>query len=436
MSYGKGNNLPWNVTCDVDPLKVALVNAPGTEWELSIPWNEEHPSISKDIIDLEKARSEHKSFQLSLKENSDVMLFELEKALQDSLNELSDQELRKLFTSFLSSEDAKAKLSLEVFSARFILGREASFFFSRDERGVLSPIVLPKKWAIFTRDMAAMTPKGLVICKSSNYERSQESFIAKTIFNYHPVLSKHTQIVLDMSIHKGARLEGGDLLVRDNGTLIVGIGNLSNEHAAEILAKELDLLVLGVTMPRWSGTWNMLNYQFLHLDTLFAMLREQEFLVFPYLFQRNSKELINVFRGLIGDMRARGLRCSKGFQEIPARLKHLGRVTEFRPDGKIKKTEKKLLEYLETPSQNITYVGGDREYYQNNLEHAFEALRQTRFQAANVLAKKPGTLIAYARNKRTLESLKDRYDVKALEADELVRCNGGPHCLAMPLMRS
>lgn len=425
----------WNITCDVDPLKAVLVNAPGKEWKLSIPWNEEHPSVSRDIIDPDKARREHYAFQSILKANPDLKVFELEPALQNSLDVLSRSELREHFVKFLKMEGIRAKLSLEMFSARFILGREPDHFFNLDKNGALSPIVLPKKWAIFTRDMAVMTPRGLVICNSLNFERKKESFIMKAIFKYHPTLGTFTQIALDMSIYEQARLEGGDLIVKDDETLILGTGNLSNEQAAKILARKLDILVLAVTMPLWTKTWNMLNYRFMHLDTLFALVKKEEVLVFPYLFREENQPLAGIFTGLINDMHRHGLNPSKEFQEIPSSLKHLGKVTEFRPDGKVKRTKEKLLDYLDVSNDKVTYIGGDRNGYSSDLQHAFEALRQTRFQAANVLAKEPGILVAYARNKRTLDSLRGRCKIETFTADELVRCNGGPHCLSLPLLR-
>ena len=428
----------WTVNCDVDRMKAVLVHAPGAEWELTVPWDEEHPSTPRDIINPEKARKEHGVFQTILKTGSDLQLFELEDLLQESLDTLSERELQELFSKFLKVEGIRTKIPFDVFSAHFILGKDKTFFFHFDEKKSFLPIILPKKWAIFTRDMAVMTPAGLVICSSWNFERNKEPFVMKVIFDYHPKLSKCIEIALNLSTYRDTRLEGGDLIVKDNETFILGTGNLSNEQAAKVLAEKLGILVLGVSMPSWNGTantWSKLNRHFLHLDTLFGFVERDEVAAFPYIFREDYKPLASLFEGIANDMRRHGWRSSPALEEVPTKLKHLGRVTEFRADGSVKRTNKKLLDYLDIPEDKVTYVGGCRENYSSELEHAFVALREMRFQAANLLAREPGINVAYSGNENTLASLRTKYKLKIFTTSELMRCDGGPHCLALPLLR-
>jgi arginine deiminase len=81
---------------------------------------------------------------------------------------------------------------------------------------------------------------------------------------------------------------------------------------------------------------------------------------------------------------------------------------------------------LGLPSVRIVSTGGD----------SLDQHREQWSKAANVLALRPGVVVAYDRNTRTNEAL-ERAGVRVLTVPsaELSRGRGGPHCLSCPLWR-
>ena len=65
-----------------------------------------------------------------------------------------------------------------------------------------------------------------------------------------------------------------------------------------------------------------------------------------------------------------------------------------------------------------------------------EALREQWNDAANALAAKPGQVISYICNDRTISALENSgVEVLAIAGSELVRGRGGARCMSMPLLR-
>jgi arginine deiminase len=97
----------------------------------------------------------------------------------------------------------------------------------------------------------------------------------------------------------------------------------------------------------------------------------------------------------------------------------------------------KILDYLKAAGYGVVYAGGERSPDQNDLQHVVErVIRGCRFMSVNVLALAPGKLLSYEGNNFTLAALRQAgMDVTTFPSHELVRANGGPHCLAMPLER-
>jgi len=71
-------------------------------------------------------------------------------------------------------------------------------------------------------------------------------------------------------------------------------------------------------------------------------------------------------------------------------------------------------------------------------KHAVEVvLPEMRRQASNIVALAPGKVVAYGGNPRTRQALLDAgVEVLTFEGSEIMRNNGGPHCLTQPLERS
>ena len=97
----------------------------------------------------------------------------------------------------------------------------------------------------------------------------------------------------------------------------------------------------------------------------------------------------------------------------------------------------KIVDYLKEAGYQIISVGGELDEGDNALRHVTEqVVRECRFMAVNVVATGPGKIVAYDGNRHTHAALTQAgVNVRTFPASELVRANGGPHCLTLPLER-
>eukprot|EP00438_Fugacium_kawagutii_P033847 Skav226814 [mRNA] locus=scaffold6234:46882:61669:- [translate_table: standard] len=101
--------------------------------------------------------------------------------------------------------------------------------------------------------------------------RYQESRLLRAIFRLHPSL-KNVKVY-----------EGGDILVADSETVLVGVSQRTNEKGADKLAKFLfaawqSFHCVKVFIPKQRA--------FMHLDTLFTFLDRQTVLTMPYFWSK------------------------------------------------------------------------------------------------------------------------------------------------------
>ena len=90
--------------------------------------------------------------------------------------------------------------------------------------------------------------------------------------------------------------------------------------------------------------------------------------------------------------------------------------------------------YFRDNKDKIIYVGGlpEEEY---DVEHMLDAMMEQSRGAPNIVALKPGVVIAYKRNKKTNQELRDN-GIKVIEwEDSYLDLLGGPHCSTCPLWR-
>src|SRR5262249_51647329 len=94
-------------------------------------------------------------------------------------------------------------------------------------------------------------------------------------------------------------LDGGDTIVLDEKTLLLGVGNRSSREAAPKLAQKLGMDVIAVAMPpaeKQSG----LNRQLLHLDSIFNLVDTNKVLAVPYFLEKRFSESNPVKPFLLG----------------------------------------------------------------------------------------------------------------------------------------
>ena len=187
------------------------------------------------------------------------------------------------------------------------------------------------------------------------------------------------------------------MLVLGKKALAIGISQRTSTEAIDLLAERLFAdeesgieRILALDIP------NVRAY--MHLDTVFTQLDADKFLVHPGILETLRIFLLE--------------KDGTGPAHVSQMDKPLSQV---------------LAEVLGLPSVSLIRCGGgDR----------VTSEREQWNDGSNVLCVRPGTVIAYDRNRVTNELLREQgIEVLEIPSSELSRGRGGPRCMSMPLLR-
>jgi arginine deiminase len=428
------------VTADVATLNATLILSFGDNILHSSAMGGGYPIFSMShpprVVD-EHARL------VEILENEGVRVLDIRDLLTSAINNASREELEQFLRDVFPVTADEAIARIDEIDGDSITNFRDDHFYLKAEDGTFDPLFPGMPSMYWSRDFAISTPKGIVIGHGKAFQRSIENHLMRFMVQHAPELADFP-IVFDAWEHD-VFLDGGDFIVYDENTILLGVDNRSDREAAPLLAQTLDMDVYAVSMPPWDRR-SGISRQLLHLDSTFNIVDEKTAVVVPFFMEKeynDSNPMVPILLGIkrqmeewqeytdyeIGDPDA--------IQTTVDVIPEVGWVTHYAAGtGEATELDMKLVDWMREQGFTIVYVGGPQGDLPIEKYVLERAMLELRWQGSNVVQLRPGKIIAYAHNLYTNQALRDAgVEVVTFPGDSLSMRNGGPHCLLMPLVR-
>jgi arginine deiminase len=432
---------PAAVISDTDPLKSVIILPPSRDERREMYYLYEDTPFY--VLTYYDGMAEQYEKLLYLLKSNGVRTLNIVDLLDNAISNARKQgKWEEALAEIFPDEFPRLKNKIDLIGSTVMLGHSPQFFFNYSEKGYLDSLIPTSSAFFYTRDFAVSTPRGIILTNSRSRWRKYEHRMGRFIFRFADAL-KGLPIVFDAEA-EGVRCEGGDIIVKDERTLLMGIGNRSDREAAQKIAQKLNLEVIGVAMPPVEAESGA-NMEIMHLDTVFNLVAAKKALTLPYLFLKKYEGDHPIVKYLESIEKQPKKELEKGETDLSSPLKKaiesipkVGWLTRFQAGtGEAVELHQKLGDYLMEQGYEIIPVGGEKGDMADDRYLDERALYELSLQGANVVQLAPGKVIAYAHNKFTNQALRQSgVKVLTFNGKYLADMMGGPHCLTMPLVRS
>lgn len=365
-----------------------------------------------DVIRVERAGKEHDTFSAVLRSfDVEVLLLHdlLSKVLEDSEardwileRQVSEQDLGPVLAKTV--RDQLERRNPDSIASALVGGVTLDDLETTENTltgellvGDTDFVLPPLPNHLFMRDTSCWIFGGVSVNPMAKRARRRESVHLQAIYRFHPLFQNARFDVWYRGVDSqigGASIEGGDVLVIGNGTVLMGLSERTSPQAVEILALRLlqkgaAKRIIVVELPKQRSC--------MHLDTVMTQMDVDCFSIYPVVID-NDIPSFELTLGANGMLKLR--RIERFFAAIEKALgvDHLRLIT----------------------------TGGDK----------YAAEREQWHDANNVLTVKPGTVITYERNVRTIEKMQAAgITVVPIPGEELGRGRGGARCMSCPVER-
>ncbi len=393
-----------NIFSETGKLEAVIIHKPGIEVELMTPESIEK-ALYSDLLNAEIAAGEH--FQLSEVLRKVTRVYELRELLSEVFYLLPDP--YATFCELVQKEKVYSPAGLSKYSLEQLVDFLVAGKWKDDI--AFGEFELPPLYNFYFMRDASVSIGNLVLTgKMAKEVRNREPRIMELIFRMHPDFNSRT-ILLDTEDAE-IFLEGGDVLIARKDVLFIGNGDRTSEKAILQLAQKLvGTNIKHIVIQQLPKT----PESFIHLDMVFTFLDRNLCMMYDEVFKNPQ------------------------YQTKYIRI-------EENPQIRSRESFFAVLEELDFKLEFIS-CGGENAWYQQ---------REQWHSGANFFAFAPGKVIGYARNKKTIQALRekgfevipageiisgdkhpDQYErcVVTIDSCELVRGGGGARCMTMPVRR-